>query len=85
MARAMEVFADGVRNTVGFAWHPVTRELWFTENGRDGLGDDVPNDELNVAPKAGLHFGFPFCHRGQRRRPAVRRATRVLDDASRRC
>ncbi len=57
-----EVFADGVRNTVGFAWHPVTRELWFTENGRDGLGDDVPNDELNVAPKAGLHFGFPFCH-----------------------
>ena len=58
----MELFADGVRNTVGFAWHPVTRELWFTENGRDGLGDDVPNDELNVAPKAGLHFGFPFCH-----------------------
>jgi glucose/arabinose dehydrogenase len=58
----MEVFADGVRNTVGFAWHPVTRELWFTENGRDGMGDDVPNDELNVAPKAGLHFGFPYCH-----------------------
>jgi glucose/arabinose dehydrogenase len=57
-----EVFADGVRNTVGFAWHPVTRELWFTENGRDGMGDDVPNDELNVAPKAGLHFGFPYCH-----------------------
>jgi glucose/arabinose dehydrogenase len=58
----MEVFADGVRNTVGFAWHPETKELWFTENGRDGMGDDVPNDELNVAPKAGLHFGFPFCH-----------------------
>lgn len=58
----MELFADGVRNTVGFAWHPATRELWFTENGRDGLGDDVPNDELNVAPKAGLHFGFPYCH-----------------------
>ena len=60
----MEVFAEGVRNTVGFAWHPITRELWFTDNGRDGLGDDVPNDELNIAPKAGLHFGFPFCHQG---------------------
>ena len=60
----MEVFAEGVRNSVGFDWHPVTRELWFTDNGRDRLGDDVPNDELNVAPKAGLHFGFPFCHQG---------------------
>jgi len=59
-----ESFADGVRNSVGFDWHPVTRELWFTDNGRDGLGDDVPNDELNIAPKAGLHFGFPFCHQG---------------------
>ena len=58
----MEVFADGVRNSVGFDWHPVTRELWFTDNGRDMMGDDVPNDELNVAPKAGLHFGFPYCH-----------------------
>jgi len=59
-----EVFAEGVRNSVGFAWQPVTRELWFTDNGRDGLGDDVPEDELNIAPKAGLHFGFPFCHQG---------------------
>ena len=60
----MEVFAEGVRNSVGFDWHPVTRELWFTDNGRDMLGDDVPDDELNVAPKAGLHFGFPYCHHG---------------------
>jgi glucose/arabinose dehydrogenase len=60
----MEVFAEGVRNSVGFDWHPVTRELWFTDNGRDLLGDDVPGDELNVAPKAGLHFGFPYCHQG---------------------
>ena len=60
----MEAFAEGVRNSVGFDWHPVTRELWFTDNGRDMMGDDVPNDELNVAPKAGLHFGFPFCHQG---------------------
>ena len=60
----VEVFAEGVRNSVGFDWHPTTRELWFTDNGRDMLGDDVPNDELNVAPKAGLHFGFPYCHDG---------------------
>jgi glucose/arabinose dehydrogenase len=60
----MEVFAEGARNSVGFDWQPVTRELWFTDNGRDMMGDDVPNDELNVAYKAGLHFGFPFCHQG---------------------
>ena len=60
----LETYAEGVRNSVGFAWHPVTHELWFTDNGRDMIGDDVPNDELNVAYKAGLHFGFPFCHQG---------------------
>jgi glucose/arabinose dehydrogenase len=59
-----ENFARGIRNTVGFAWHPVTKELWFTENGRDLLGDDVPADELNHAPKAGMHFGYPYCHEG---------------------
>ena len=59
---AFEVFARGIRNTVGFDWHPGTRELWFTDNGRDNLGDDVPPDELDRAPKSGLHFGFPFCH-----------------------
>lgn len=61
---ALEVFAEGVRNTVGFDWHPTTRELWFTDNGRDNMGDDVPNDEINVAWKKGLHFGFPYCHQG---------------------
>ncbi len=61
---AHEVFARGVRNSVGFDWHPVTKELWFTDNGRDRMGDDVPPDELNHAPKAGLHFGFPHCHGG---------------------
>jgi glucose/arabinose dehydrogenase len=60
----LEVFAEGVRNSVGFDWHPTTHELWFTDNGRDMLGDDVPSDELNVAWKRGLHFGFPFCHQG---------------------
>ena len=57
-----EVFARGVRNTVGFDWHPETGEMWFTDNGRDWLGDDAPPCELNRAPAAGLHFGFPYCH-----------------------
>jgi glucose/arabinose dehydrogenase len=61
---AMEVFAKGVRNSVGFDWHPQTKQLWFTDNGRDMMGDDVPPDELNHAPKAGMHFGYPFCHGG---------------------
>lgn len=60
----VEVFAAGVRNTVGFDWHPETGELWFTDNGRDWLGDDLPPDELNRAPVKGLHFGFPYCHGG---------------------
>ena len=59
-----EIFASGIRNTVGFDWHPLTKELWFTDNGRDALGDDTPPDELNRAPKPGLHFGFPYCHGG---------------------
>ncbi len=59
-----ETIARGIRNTVGFAWHPVTHELWFTDNGRDMLGDDIPDDKLNRAPRAGLDFGFPFCQGG---------------------
>ena len=59
-----EVVARGVRNTVGFDWNPETRELWFTDNGRDWMGDDLPSDELNHAPRAGLHFGYPYCHQG---------------------
>ncbi len=57
-----EQVASGVRNTVGFDWHPRTGELWFTDNGRDLLGDNLPPDELNRLPQAGLHFGFPYCH-----------------------
>ena len=49
---------------MGFDWHPVTKELWFTDNGADNLGDDVPPDELNHAPKQGLNFGYPYCHGG---------------------
>ena len=59
-----EIFASGIRNSVGFGWHPQTKELWFTDNGRDWLGDDIPPCELNHAPKAGLHFGYPYCHGG---------------------
>ncbi|TWI66493.1 glucose/arabinose dehydrogenase [Pseudoduganella lurida] len=59
-----EMVANGIRNTVGFAWHPQTKELWFTDNGRDELGDNTPSCELNVAPKIGMHFGFPYCHGG---------------------
>jgi len=58
----LEIFARGIRNTVGFDWHPLTGELWFTDNGRDWLGDDRPPDELNRAPRPGLHFGFPYWH-----------------------
>jgi glucose/arabinose dehydrogenase len=58
----VEVYARGVRNTVGFDWHPETGTLWFTDNGRDNLGDDIPPDELNRADRPGLHFGFPYVH-----------------------
>src|SRR5712664_1458057 len=59
-----EYFALGVRNSVGFDWHPVTKELYFTTHGRDWLGEDVPSDRFDTAPKKGLHFGFPYCHQG---------------------
>src|SRR6184192_3370383 len=57
-----EVVARGVRNSVGFDFDPASGELWFTDNGRDYLGDDSPPDELNHLTKVGEHFGFPFCH-----------------------
>ncbi|AMR77184.1 PQQ-dependent sugar dehydrogenase [Cupriavidus nantongensis] len=60
----LQVVARGVRNTVGFDWHPATRELWFTDNGRDRMGDDVPDDELNRVTAPGQHFGYPYCHAG---------------------
>ena len=59
-----EVVVRGVRNSVGFDWHPDTGELWFTNNGRDRLGDDLPPDSLQRVPEPGLHFGFPYCHAG---------------------
>ncbi len=62
--RAVDTWAYGVRNSVGLAFHPDTSELWFTDNGRDWMGDDLPDCELNHAPKQGMHFGFPYCHQG---------------------
>lgn len=60
----MEVYASGIRNTVGFTWHPETNALWFTDNGRDMMGDDIPPCEFNTAPTAGMNFGYPYCHGG---------------------
>ena len=60
-----ETYASGIRNSVGFTWHPQTAELWFTDNGRDMMGDDIPPGELNRAPEQGLHFGYPYCHAGE--------------------
>ena len=58
----MEVVATGIRNTQGFDWHPVTKELWFSDHGRDWMGDDSPEDELNRITRVGQNFGFPYCH-----------------------
>jgi glucose/arabinose dehydrogenase len=60
----VDTMARGVRNTVGFDWEPGSGTFWFTDNGRDLLGDDVPPDELNRATVAGRHYGFPACHGG---------------------
>lgn len=60
----MEIVHSGIRNTVGFTWHPETGEIWFTDNGRDWLGDESPACELNHAPQDNLHFGYPYCHQG---------------------
>jgi len=65
----MEVYASGVRNSVGFTWHPQSGDMWFTDNGRDNLGNDVPPCELNRAPAKGMHFGYPYCHAGMIKDP----------------
>ncbi len=61
----VETIASGVRNTVGFDFDPKTGNLWFTDNGRDWLSEEFPNDELNVVTQPGKqHFGYPYCHQG---------------------
>ena len=69
----MEVVATGVRNSHGLDWHPETKELWFSNHGRDWLGDDTPNDTLNRMTKVGLNFGFPHCHQGNIADPDVKK------------
>ena len=66
-----EIYAHGVRNSVGMTWHPETKELWFTDNGRDMLGDDTPDCELNKATSLGQHFGYPYWHAGTIKDPEV--------------
>ncbi|XOV79656.1 MAG: PQQ-dependent sugar dehydrogenase [Aestuariibacter sp.] len=56
--------ARGVRNSVGFDWHPKTKELWFSDNGRDWMGDDLPPCEINRVAEPGEHFGYPYVHGG---------------------
>lgn len=73
---APEVVARGVRNSVGFDWSPRDQALWFTDNGRDMLGDDLPSDELNRAAQPGQHFGFPYCHQGDAADPEFGRQRR---------
>jgi glucose/arabinose dehydrogenase len=60
----LETVAKGVRNSVGMAFHPTTKELWFTQNGRDWLGEELPNDTLHRVTRKGAHFGYPYCHQG---------------------
>jgi glucose/arabinose dehydrogenase len=60
----METVAAGVRNSVGMDFHPVTKQLWFTNNARDWTSDDLPNDTLHQISRKGMNFGFPFCHQG---------------------
>lgn len=64
-----EVYVHGVRNTVGFTWHPETGEMWFTDNGRDWLGNESPACELNRVSEQGQHFGYPYCHAGDVKDP----------------
>ena len=74
-----ETVARGVRNSVGFTWHPDTGELWFTDNGRDMMGDDIPACELNRVRETGQHFGFPYCHAGDVLDPKFGRDKRCSD------
>jgi glucose/arabinose dehydrogenase len=75
-----EIYAHGVRNTVGFDWHPVTGEMWFTDNGRDMLGDDTPDCELNRITAKGQHFGYPYWHAGDVKDPEFGSEGKVQSD-----
>ncbi len=77
--KALTVMAEGVRNSVGFDFHPDTGELWFTDNGRDMMGDDIPSDELNRVTKIGSHYGFPFYHAGNIKDPTFAKNKKEQD------
>ena len=74
-----ETYAYGIRNSVGFTWHPDSGEMWFTDNGRDMLGDDLPADELNNVTAPGQHFGYPYCHAGDLPDPRFGKGKRCSD------
>ena len=75
----MENIATGIRNSVGFDWHPQSGELWFTDNGRDMLGDDIPAGEINRVTATGQHFGFPYIHQGDLPDPDFGRGRSAAD------
>ncbi len=75
----VEDVAHGIRNTVGFDWQPGTKHLWFTDNGRDLMGDDMPSDELNEITRLGEHFGYPYCHQGDTLDPEFGKGKRCKD------
>lgn len=60
----LETVVRGVRNSVGISFHPSTKEMWFTQQGRDWMGEDLPNDTLHRVTRKGVHFGYPYCHQG---------------------
>ena len=76
---ALEDVAYGIRNSVGFDWQPGTDRLWFTSNGRDLMGDDLPSDTLNEVTRTGQHFGFPYCHQGDTLDPEFGKGKRCAD------
>ena len=75
----MEIYAKGIRNSVGFQWHPQTQKLWFTDNGRDQVADNMPGDELNYAPEPGMHFGHPYCMQGNQQDPQFGKGKQCSD------
>jgi glucose/arabinose dehydrogenase len=80
--KEVQIMQKGIRNSVGFGWHPVTGEFWFTDNGGDWLGDDMPACELNYAPQTGMNFGYPYCHQGDFLDPKVGKGKDCADYAA---
>lgn len=80
--KQIKTIAKGVRNTVGFDFHPATQALWFSDNGRDMMGDDIPPDELNRATQEGEHFGFPYVHAGAIIDPEFGKGKNIADYTS---